>query len=206
MSGEKLVDTRDVIIDAAQHLLFKQGYSGTSLNEVMKATDLSKGAFFHHFKSKEELAYAVLEHWADGDDELVKTFVERAQTLADNPLQEATLLIKMFEEWLASLDKPLDGCLFASFTYESARFAPQMHDYIRDRLKIWMGLFEGTFERLVAAYKPVSDHVTAQSLTEMMATTFEGGVLLSRALDDPTFLSRQFAALRHNLQLMFDQN
>ena len=100
----------------------------------------------------------------------------------------------------------MEGCLFASFTYESAGFAPKMHDYIRDRLSIWMEIYHDTFERLVAARQPVSPDITALSLTEMLATTFEGGVLLTRALDDPTYLVRQLAMFRLNLLLMFEED
>ena len=83
-------ETRERILEIAERLFFRQGFSGTSLSDVMAVARLSKGAFFYHFKGKEELAYAVLERWADADDELVREFSARAATLAEDPLQEAT--------------------------------------------------------------------------------------------------------------------
>ena len=202
--SDGLQKTRERIIDTAEHLFFQQGFSGTSLNDVMNSTELSKGAFFHHFKNKEELANVVLSRWADTDDELVREFSSRALKLADDPLQEATIFIKLFEEWLTDLEVPLAGCLFASFTYESARFDPSMQAYIKQRLGIWMGLFEVVFERLVAARKPRVDDITAHDLTEMMAAIFEGGLLLMRALDDRMYLVRQLRLFRQQLVLLFD--
>ncbi|MGI9308406.1 MAG: TetR family transcriptional regulator, partial [Gammaproteobacteria bacterium] len=108
--------TRERIIDVAEELLFQQGFSGTSLNDIMQASQLTKGAFFHHFKNKHDLAHIVLTRWADRDDALVSEFVERAHDLAENPLQEANIFIKLFEEWLGKLEQPSNGCLFASFT------------------------------------------------------------------------------------------
>jgi len=194
--------TRERIIHAAEELLFKQGFSGTSLADIMNATELTKAAFFHHFKNKHELAHTVLERWADNDDALVKEFADRAHELADSPLQETLLFIKLFEEWLGKLDEPSKGCLFASFTYESEQFDEQMHTYVRDRLRIWMGLYAGMFDRVAATDEAQAAGVSGLQLTEMLATLFEGGLLLGRALDDRLWLIRQLQQFRHYLQLV----
>ena len=198
-------DTRELIIELAERRFFQQGFSGTSLNDIMVDAGLSKGAFFHHFKAKEELAHAVLERWADNDDDLVREFVMRASALADDPLQEAILFIKLFEEWLSNLHEPLGGCLFASFTYESARFDTAMHDYIKDRLEVWMGLYQVIFDRLVDARESRVPDITGRSLTEMLATLFEGGLLLTRALEDRHYLIRQLRQYRMYLALLFQE-
>ena len=96
-------DTRERIIEVAERLLFERGLSGTSLNDVMGAARLSKGALFHHFKSKEDLVHTVLTRWADNDDALVRDPAARANLLADTPLQEAILFLKL----LRAFDDPL---------------------------------------------------------------------------------------------------
>ena len=50
---------REELIDCAQRLFLAQGYEKTTINEVIAATGLSKGAFYHHFRSKEDLLAAV---------------------------------------------------------------------------------------------------------------------------------------------------
>ncbi|NOR20629.1 MAG: TetR family transcriptional regulator [Xanthomonadales bacterium] len=200
-----ITNTRERIIEVAEQLLFLQGFSGTSLADIMSATQLTKGAFFHHFKNKHELAHTVLTRWADNDDALVQELVDRAAKLADDPLQEAVIFIKLFEDWLGKLEQPSNGCLFASFTYESEQFDPEMHQYVRKRLRIWMGLYQGIFERAAANESARADRVTGITLTEMLATIFEGGLLLGRALDDRHWLIRQLEQFRHYLQLVCKQ-
>lgn len=56
--------TRDNLMEAAFGLVRRQGLSATSVDEICAAAGVSKGAFFHHFKSKEELAAAAAEHWS----------------------------------------------------------------------------------------------------------------------------------------------
>lgn len=196
-------DTRDRIIDTAEALLFKQGFAGTSLNDVIKATDLSKGAFFHHFKGKDELAHAVLERWADKDVELFVEFVEKAAALAEDPYQEAVIFVKLFEQWLAELDQPLEGCLFASFTYQSGRIEPSMRDYIKMRLSGWKASFRAIFQRLIEWSEPKQPDLTAEQLVEMYASIIEGGMLLSRAMEDKDYLERQLQQFRRHLALLF---
>lgn len=56
--------TRDNLMEAAFGLVRRQGLSATSVDEICAAAGVSKGAFFHHFRSKEELAAAAAEHWS----------------------------------------------------------------------------------------------------------------------------------------------
>jgi TetR/AcrR family transcriptional repressor of nem operon len=198
-------NTRERIIAVAEQLLFQQGFSGTSLADIMNATELTKGAFFHHFKNKHELAHTVLARWADNDDAMVKELVARAAELADSPVQEATLFIKLFEDWLGKLEEPSNGCLFASFTYESEQFDAEMHQYVRDRLRIWMAIFRGIFDRVADNETARANGVTGDTLTEMLATIFEGGLLLGRALDDRHWLIRQLQQFRHYVKLVCEK-
>ncbi len=55
------VATRDELIDVARRFFSEYGYHGTGLADIQAATGLTKGAFYHHFATKEELALAVLE-------------------------------------------------------------------------------------------------------------------------------------------------
>ncbi|MGI9308904.1 MAG: hypothetical protein ACR2P6_06565, partial [Gammaproteobacteria bacterium] len=88
------------------------------------------------------------------------------------------------------------------FTYESEQFDPEMHEYVRERLRVWMDLYGGIFERL-ALSKITENNVIGQNLTEMLATIFEGGLLLGRALDDRYWLIRQLQQFRRYLQLEY---
>jgi TetR/AcrR family transcriptional repressor of nem operon len=54
--------TRRCILDEAALSFARRGYAGTSLNDVIKATGLTKGAFYFHFSSKEALALEVFRH------------------------------------------------------------------------------------------------------------------------------------------------
>ena len=57
--------TRTKLLEAAFAVIRSKGYSATTVDDICRAAGLSKGAFFHHFASKEELAVAAALHWSE---------------------------------------------------------------------------------------------------------------------------------------------
>ena len=55
---------RDKLIAAAHQEVRRQGYAATTVDQICAAAGVTKGAFFHHFESKEALAVAAAEAWA----------------------------------------------------------------------------------------------------------------------------------------------
>lgn len=60
-------DTREMIMETAYSLFIQSGYNAVTMNDIVTQTGLSKGAFYHHFNSKEQLFEEVLNHVFFGD-------------------------------------------------------------------------------------------------------------------------------------------
>src|SRR5215467_1010172 len=58
-------DARTRLLDAAMQVIREQGYSATTVDDICGAAGVTKGAFFHHFKSKEDLGVAATAHFAE---------------------------------------------------------------------------------------------------------------------------------------------
>lgn len=58
-------DARGKLLDAALGLFREKGYGATTVDELCAAAGVTKGAFFHHFRSKEELGMAAVRHWSE---------------------------------------------------------------------------------------------------------------------------------------------
>ena len=61
---EKLALSRKKLLDASLHVIRAKGYEGSTVDDICDAAGLTKGSFFHHFKSKEDLALAAAEHFS----------------------------------------------------------------------------------------------------------------------------------------------
>ena len=58
-------DARTRLLEAGRDVIRAQGYSATTVDDLCKAAGVTKGAFFHHFASKEALAIAAAGYWSD---------------------------------------------------------------------------------------------------------------------------------------------
>jgi AcrR family transcriptional regulator len=85
------VQTRRALLDAAAQLIAERGYRGTTVSDIVERSGLSKGTFYWHFKSKEDLLLAVLEERIDRP--LIE-LIERLKTASANEdmAPEATAL------------------------------------------------------------------------------------------------------------------
>ena len=102
--GEK---TRNEIISSALRLFALHGYSNTSMSDLLEAVSLSKGAFYHHFRSKEALALAVLESVRDeynrelagwGDGRLIDMLDRMVQLNSSGKWSNCLLLVRFVNE------------------------------------------------------------------------------------------------------------
>ena len=198
----KVEQTRERILSAAESLILKKGYSGMSIDDLLTATGLTKGAFFHHFKNKAELAQAVLERYAANDMALFEEFSERADRLSDDPLERALIFLRLFDEYLDGLRAPFPGCIFASYTHERHHFGPGVHDFIARSLDEWCALYEEKLQALIDARQPRVP-VTARALAELVATTIEGGFMMANAKNDAGWTQRQSDQFQKYLKLLF---
>src|SRR3546814_20572771 len=80
--------TRTAIMDAAQTLILETGFSAAAIDSIIDRAGITKGAFFYHFKSKTDLAHALLERYAANDAAALERHLQRAETLSRDPLQQ----------------------------------------------------------------------------------------------------------------------
>jgi TetR/AcrR family transcriptional repressor of nem operon len=199
---EKGLDTKSRIMETAKKLVLEKGFAATSLDEILRGTGVTKGAFFHHFRSKAELGRKLVERFADDDFELFDSFTSQSAALADDPLQEVFIFLKLFEEWLDDLPEPFAGCMFAVYVYENRQFEPDVNDFVAKAFRRWAAYYQDKFAAVLAARRPAVE-IGAEELAEMMVSLLEGAFILSRAYDDPGLISRQSRMFRSFLRLLF---
>lgn len=90
MARETTADPRQEILRTSARLFQQQGYDGTSMNDVAAALKLSKGGLYHHFQSKEEILFELMNHAMDISEQRVITPVK---AIAD-PEERLRMLIR----------------------------------------------------------------------------------------------------------------
>ncbi|HYL12949.1 MAG TPA: TetR/AcrR family transcriptional regulator [Terriglobales bacterium] len=77
MPRELLTDSRQEILRTSARLFRERGYDATSMNDISAALKLSKGGLYHHFRSKDEILFHIMNHAMDITEERVLAPVRR---------------------------------------------------------------------------------------------------------------------------------
>lgn len=200
--ADKGAQTRERILAAAQPLILRQGFAGTSLDDILRAADLTKGAFFHHFKDKADFARALVERFAADDLMMFARFAADAEAASNDPYEQAIVFLKAAEDFIESLSEPLPGCMFAVYTYEAMQFEPSIHTFVAQSFRKWSSFYEKRFEAVLARYRPAAP-TTARDLAETVMSVFEGGIILARSYNDGILLARSLRQFRQYFELLF---
>jgi len=195
-------NTRERILQAAEALIMDNGFAGTSIDDILKLAGLTKGAFFHHFKGKADLARELVEKHARQDMALFEEWSARAEGQSGDPLEQTLLFLEMFEDHVSSLTDKAPGCIYATYTYETMQFDPSIRDFIADTLRAWTSIYVRKFQDVFDLYEPALP-VTPRQLAEMIVSVIEGGFVLARAYDDIRMTARQSEQFRNYLELLF---
>ncbi|MGB6481732.1 MAG: TetR/AcrR family transcriptional regulator, partial [Candidatus Sulfotelmatobacter sp.] len=98
MTRETVVDSRQEILRTAARLFQQRGYDATSMNDVAAALKLSKGGLYHHFQSKDEILYEIMNHAMEITQERV---LNPVRSIAD-PEERLRALIRLHIEVVLS--------------------------------------------------------------------------------------------------------
>jgi len=194
--------TRERILETAHDMVLRQGYAATSLDQILAQTGVTKGAFFYHFKSKEELAGALFDRYLAVEDQVLEMTLRRAEKLTSDPLQQVLVTLGLFEELFDALEAPHPGCLIASYLYQNDLMTPDATAKSRDAFAIWRNELA---EKLRAAAKthPPRIEPDYEALGDMLNVIVEGGMVTSKLFDDPKIMVRQIRQLRSYIELLF---
>jgi TetR/AcrR family transcriptional repressor of nem operon len=200
--ARKSENTRERILQAAETSVMAKGFAGTSIDDILKSAGLTKGAFFHYFKGKADLARELVEWHARRDLALFEKFAEEAEAKTDDPLEQTYLFLEAFEDYASKSRDISPGCMYATYTYESMQFEPAIRDFVADTLRYWTSIYVRKFQDILDRYQPALP-VTARQLAEMIVSIVEGGLILQRAYDDSRITARQSEQFRNYLKLLF---
>jgi TetR/AcrR family transcriptional repressor of nem operon len=200
--ADKGAQTRERILAAAQPLVLRRGFAGTSLDDILGAAELTKGAFFHHFKDKGDFARALVERFAANDLMMFEQYAANAEAASSDPYDQAILFLKAAEDFIENLSEPLPGCMLAVYTYEAMQFEPSIQATVTQTFRKWSRFYEKRFEAVLARYTPAKP-VTARDLAETVMSVFEGGIILALSYNDGVLLARSLRQFRQYFELLF---
>jgi TetR/AcrR family transcriptional regulator, transcriptional repressor for nem operon len=185
------------ILDAAERLVIENGFAATSLDHVIKEAGTSKGAFFHHFDSKTELARALTERYVAGDIGQLHAALEATASIAD-PAERVLAFIRWFEDAADDIMSVQSSCLYVAVLTERQMVNNGTADLITHAIEEWRCEIASLLT--AAADSRSVDLGDVDALADHVFVTFEGAFLLCRSTGKPEHMRFQLGVLRRLLE------
>lgn len=167
--------TRDRIVDAADRLFYEQGFEHTSFSQIAEAVGISRGNFYYHFKTKDEILDAVINHRLARTNSMLDTWEMEGETPSDRIRSFINILVMN----RAKIKRY--GCPVGTLCTELAKLdhpAKSDANELFSLFRIWL---RRQFEQL-------GHHDDADALAMHLLAFSQGVAMLANAFQDEKFL------------------
>jgi TetR/AcrR family transcriptional repressor of nem operon len=190
-------NARTKLLDTALNLIRAKGYTATTVDELCAAAGVTKGAFFHHFLSKEALAVAAADHWAEKTDGL---FASSSYHHHVNPLDR---VLGYIDFRLALIEGPVEAftCLVGTMVQETYATHPPIRDACYASISSHAQKLEADIAAAMADYGVTG--TTAGSLALHTQAVLQGGFILAKAKSEPEVARESVAHLKRYFMYLF---
>jgi TetR/AcrR family transcriptional regulator, transcriptional repressor for nem operon len=188
------------LLDATLKVVRIKGYSATRIEDVCAEAGLTKGSFFHHFKSKEDLALAAAEYWRVRS---IETFAAAPYHSAADALCRLIAYVE-FRKALLTGDLPEFTCFAGTIIQEAYRTHPDVsaacaRDIIDHAKRLEADIREAMRDHGIRA------SWTAESLGRHIMAVVHGAFILAKAHGGAAVAAECLDHLRRYVELLFAQ-
>jgi TetR/AcrR family transcriptional repressor of nem operon len=194
-------DAKTRLLDAALDMIRRKGFAATSVDELCRAAAVTKGSFFHHFKSKEELGVAAARHWAQTTTAL---FADAPYHGPDDPLDRVLAYVAFRKSIIAG--EPAEfTCLVGTMVQEVYADSPAIRDACADSIFGHAATLEADIAATISD-RGIRSNLTPESLARHTQTVIQGAFVMAKAGNDPALARESLDHLDRYIRLLFDRH
>lgn len=191
----RALQTRAQLLDAALRVIRSKGYSATTVDDVCRAAGVTKGSFFHHFSSKEDLAIQAAQHWNEVTGAVFAT--APYQSVPDP--RERILAYIDFRSRIVQGELADVTCLLGTMVQETFDSHPAIRAVCREGIESHARTLVPMIAQAKALYAPEADW-NAENLALYTQAALQGAFILAKAQGDTDIAVKFIAHLRHYVQ------
>lgn len=191
-------DARIRLLNAAVDVIRAQGFAATTVDDLCRAAGVTKGAFFHHFKTKDALGVAAAEHWSEITGAL---FADAPYHEHDDPLDRVFSYIDFRKALLRGRVSDFT-CLVGTMVQETYQTAPAIREACKYSITCHAATLEADIDAAMRERGMTPDW-TAASLALHTQAVIQGAFILAKATKGATLAEDSIDHLRHYFALLF---
>lgn len=185
------------LLDAMIRVVRAKGYNATRVEDVCEIAGLTKGSFFHHFKSKDELALAAIGYW----NQAARAFAQASYHDHEDPLDRLLGYVDFRKSLLKGALHDYT-CFVGTIISEAYATHPELRAACERDLSAHAEKLEPYIVEAMQRYR-VSANWTAQSLALHIQIVVQGAFVLAKAKDSAEVAAESLDHLRRYLESLF---
>mgnify|MGYP001292074248 CR=1 FL=1 len=192
------VGAKAKLLEAAIVMIRSKGFAGTSVDDLCAAAGVTKGAFFHHFATKEALGVAAANFWSDTTGAF---FREAPYNWHQDPLDRVMGYIDFRAELMTG---PAEGfsCVAGTMVQEAFNTSLAIREACRASIVGNAAMLEADIEEAMALQGVTG--VTARSLALYIQAVLQGGFVLAKAIGGADIARESVAHLKRYFEMLFN--
>ena len=200
MPADTRHESKTKFLNAALQVIRAKGYTATRVEDICEAAGLTKGSFFHHFSSKEDLALSAAEHWNSMTGGL---FAQAPYHFADSPLQRLLAYVD-FRKALLRGELPEFTCFVGTMLQEVYGTHPTIRTACEKSISGHAATLEADIGEAVQQYGGQGNW-TPRSLALYTQAVIQGAFILAKAKEGPEVAAECLDHLRRYIEMLFTQ-
>ena len=197
----ELPETKRKLVDASVKLMRSQGYNATTVDEICATAGVTKGGFFHYFKSKEDIAKAAVTRFREGK---AQDFQNAPFRQVADPLDRVYARLDFVKESTGGESRLTKGCLIGMFAQELSFTHPEFRSACQESFLRMARDFEQDIAEAKSVHAPGADF-DPKNVAMLYVSIVQGSLMLAKASETNAVLFENIELFRRYLQGLFGQ-
>jgi TetR/AcrR family transcriptional repressor of nem operon len=192
-------ETKEKLLKVATELMIQKGFVATTVDEICEAADVTKGAFFHYFKTKEELAEEAVSHFSE------KTRAMMAACCSGSVKDPLDRVYAIVDGSIAGSQSPeMKGCLIGTLSQEVSGSHEKLRSCCAESFDDVRGLLAKDLAEAKKKYAPRAN-IDPEGLADHFIAVAQGAMLMAKARKDKSVIKTALTHYKQYLKSIFER-